>query len=651
MNSGSAIARAFAHSAAAASAVAIRRDNIAPLPPSPLLDVEDRDRPHEAQEIIYDISDDDSTPNHGNPTSRSLQQVLGPAKKKVIAEWMVAEVKRAGSDKHIISKAVKNFPHWFRGCEKANLQKSSRIWKEKEVWTEFKGRKSISVKDKQGRSRVTFKVARRGRGRKREDWVLWLHKELHEDWQRLRKAGVQFSLPVLQAHAKNILRKSEHPEYHADMIHEKSGKKLVEKITLSWIQSFCDANGIVVRSKTGKLSVSPEKREFIDRSCVYHLGIVKRAFENGDLKEEMVENWDETHFVINLDNGKTLGLIGEKSIKYADVVSGGEGMTMLVRITGGPSACIQPPLMIFQNSNRSYPIRGVPDDVPGVCYRTQPKGWMDMQLFREVVQEERFVKSDSLGRRRVIYIDNATSHNMNESLENIMEKLKFQIRYLEANTTDLCQPADSFVIKQIKQAWTNSWNEKKIQLIDDHQWQNEKRKNKEWSGKLKNPGKHYFLELARDSVREANKMLDKNGLNSARKSMIRCGLSLDVDGVWKVSQLLPNLQELIRKYPENFNGQNPEEVSDEKKNDVKENSSDNESEAEHILSAENFNGHNPEEVSDENDDGKEKSSDNESTDSEAEHILSAKRYRQEMGWITESSESEEADDKDFIMMS
>jgi Fe-S cluster biogenesis protein NfuA len=68
------------------------------------------------------------------------------------------------------------------------------------------------------------------------------------------------------------------------------------------------------------------------------------------------------------------------------------------------------------------------------------------------VQEERFVKSDSLGRRRVIYIDNATSHNMNESLENIMEKLKFQIRYLEANTTDLCQPADSFVIKQIKQA-------------------------------------------------------------------------------------------------------------------------------------------------------------------------------------------------------
>ena len=40
--------------------------------------------------------------------------------------------------------------------------------------------------------------------------------------------------------------------------------------------------------------------------------------------------------------------------------------------------------------------------------------------------------------------------------------------------------------------------------------------------------------------------------------MIRCGLSLDVDGVWKVSQLLPNLQELIAKYPENFNGKNPD---------------------------------------------------------------------------------------------
>jgi hypothetical protein len=217
MNSGSAIARAFARSAAAVAS----RDNNAPLPQnivensdaSPLLDVEDQ--PQGPQEFIQCDSSDDSTPNQGNTSKRSLQQVLGPAKKKVIAKWMIDEAERSGSDDKIISKAVKHFPLWFRGNQKANLQKASRIWKEKEFWKEGKCRKSLSVKDKQGRSRVSFKVARRGRGRKREDWVLWLYKELHEDWQRLRKAGVQFSLPVLQVHAKNILRNSEHPEYHA----------------------------------------------------------------------------------------------------------------------------------------------------------------------------------------------------------------------------------------------------------------------------------------------------------------------------------------------------------------------------------------------------------------------------------------------------
>ena len=35
--------------------------------------------------------------------------------------------------------------------------------------------------------------------------------------------------------------------------------------------------------------------------------------------------------------------------------------------------------------------------------------------------------------------------------------------------------------------------------------------------------------------------------------MIRTGKSLDVDGVWKVSQLFPHLQSLIAKYQDLFN--------------------------------------------------------------------------------------------------
>jgi hypothetical protein len=51
------------------------------------------------------------------------------------------------------------------------------------------------------------------------------------------------------------------------------------------------------------------------------------------------------------------------------------------------------------------------------------------------------------------------------------------------------------------------------------------------SGNTKNPGYKFFLKLAAESVREVNKMRDKNGITYARKSMIRCGLSLDLNGV------------------------------------------------------------------------------------------------------------------------
>jgi hypothetical protein len=90
--------------------------------------------------------------------------------------------------------------------------------------------------------------------------------------------------------------------------------------------------------------------------------------------------------------------------------------------------------------------------------------------------------------------------------------------------------------------------EKNLNFIEKDEWQNTVRKDGSWSGKLKNPGKRFFLELARDSVREANQCIDSNGLNFARKAMIRCGLSLDVDGKGKKEQLFAHLQNLIAKY-------------------------------------------------------------------------------------------------------
>ena len=102
---------------------------------------------------------------------------------------------------------------------------------------------------------------------------------------------------------------------------------------------------------------------------------LRRGFESGDLNEDLLCNMDENHFVINCDNGPTLNFCGDTEVRYGDVVSCDYGMTMMVYITGISRARIDAPMMIFQDTRRSYHINDIPDDVPGASYRSGPKGW------------------------------------------------------------------------------------------------------------------------------------------------------------------------------------------------------------------------------------------------------------------------------------
>ena len=79
-----------------------------------------------------------------------------------------------------------------------------------------------------------------------------------------------------------------------------------------------------------------------------------------------MENGEEMYFIMKMDNGKTLAAIKEKSIMYADVVYGGVGITMFVRLSGGAISQLHPAFMVFQSAG-SYPTRGVEDNVPGLA--------------------------------------------------------------------------------------------------------------------------------------------------------------------------------------------------------------------------------------------------------------------------------------------
>jgi hypothetical protein len=70
----------------------------------------------------------------------------------------------------------------------------------------------------------------------------------------------------------------------------------------------------------------------------------------------------------------------------------------------------------------------------------------------------------------------------------------------------------------------------KINLIVANIWQNTPRMDGQWSEKLINPDKRFFLQLAVDAVEDVNREVDCDNIAYARKTMIRSGMSLAIDG-------------------------------------------------------------------------------------------------------------------------
>ena len=313
-------------------------------------------------------------------------------------------------------------------------------------------------------------------------------------------------------------------------------------------------HNVVLLSQRGRLTCSPKKEIQIEMHTAYHLGVLHRGFQNDSFDENLIENLDETHFTVNMDNGKALGFWGDTSVKYTDVVAGGEAMIMVVRISGGRGSSLEVPMIIFTNGNSNYPIRGLEDSVPRVSYHTGPKGWMDQSIFSQYFMEPRSYQPNHHGRIKYVWVDNCTTHNMTPTLATLLAQKRTTLKYLPICAIHLCQPANTFLISNIKEAWTKQWEAKKSELIQENAWQNNPRGDGQWSGKLTNPGKRFFLQLVVDAIQVVNRLVDSDNLSYARKSMIRCGLALGIDGTWSVNQLFPHLQEIIGKHFPYFQG-------------------------------------------------------------------------------------------------
>lgn len=124
-------------------------------------------------------------------------------------------------------------------------------------------------------------------------------------------------------------------------------RPIINKITVCWVQQYMNANIFLLQTRTVKLKLGPGKKEFILKSVAFHLCKMKRHFESRELQAGFVENVDKTHFQFNMDNVKTLGLIGDQYVKYANVFPGGKPITVIVRFSCGVHAKIYP-LFDFQ---------------------------------------------------------------------------------------------------------------------------------------------------------------------------------------------------------------------------------------------------------------------------------------------------------------
>ena len=163
-----------------------------------------------------------------------------------------------------------------------------------------------------------------------------MYPKVFNTFEQYKKIGVKFLAKLLRELTLSILTAPD-SEYNIHSVDPKDGILLVTKISNSWIQQFMDSQNVVLLSQRGRLVCSPSKELHIEMQTAYHMGVLHRGFLSGIFQEHLMENLDETHFVVNLDNGKTLGFRGDTTVKYADVVSGIESMTLVVRISGGAS--------------------------------------------------------------------------------------------------------------------------------------------------------------------------------------------------------------------------------------------------------------------------------------------------------------------------
>lgn len=145
---------------------------------------------------------------------------------------------------------------------------------------------------------------------------------------------------------------------------------------------------------------------------MYHMRTLCRKFLSEEVQEDMCKDIDKMHFVINMDNGRTLRFYDDKKVKDTNMVLGGMGMIMVVKVSRGVHGKISTPFMIFQNSFNSHPIQNLPNNVSNVCYCTTRKGVMTRDVRTQYYMDGLVSFIDTRDHTKFQFFDNALGHKI-----------------------------------------------------------------------------------------------------------------------------------------------------------------------------------------------------------------------------------------------
>jgi hypothetical protein len=229
--------------------------------------------------------------NNG-PCHRVTQRVSSVHERKTVVKWMNAEVEKAGIEM-MASKAVRKFPAIFGAHDykstKAALMKAGRWFKSRECIANAPVT-TISRAGGAGRRR-NYVMVSIGRGRKRAIWVSALYSDVLDKFHTLLRAGCKISTTILRLIVLDLLKEGKEGVYGSGMLDPRLKMTMASRISTSWVSRFQDNHGLHSRRQTGKLHLSPEKTDKMERAVSRHLGHIKREFDSGELDEKFCGEW------------------------------------------------------------------------------------------------------------------------------------------------------------------------------------------------------------------------------------------------------------------------------------------------------------------------------------------------------------------------